>query len=380
MPPKFEKVTAKVRRNATTGIYEIKTSHPNLLPYSANDIIAFLPASKHKLANPWRHEDLGFCMRQTGSKVSAKDWANAITTFLSNTISSGIEVESEAIVPHQSLYLSMGNFLIKGEVVDHIESSNKALPVMRRRIMDDAKAEASALVRSATEEVATQRLRLQEDRLRANNELAALQVQLQQVKKELNYQPPAWLPGSGLIFRTFPNGNTPRIGVPHRFQFRRFYVHHRDASYFFNPRPLPPIPLYFWFPWRPEATPQMKAGQWNIAECGCDIGLPHGYPEIPSRGGSYCMGYEGSLPTLLRPQDYQEALKIAVYVMSEGDIGMFHVPLNSWDVYTKALLPEKLEDMLKEYRELGIWNWTEERLKRADEIVRRNQEPTILTT
>lgn len=192
-PTRRVKVKVRVKRNPINGAYTIKSSHD--LP-SVEMVVVSLPTKHKDYINGNVYYNGYSVLNLLGAvpypQIRPKEWSLAIAKAIIANLQSPNDAETE-LAMSEPAFLSAGNRLYKLEMIDHLPTPIKALPALRRTVMENAKAEAQIIhdqgVRRKIELIEQGKAELN----RMNAEAQTLHRSVEALRQEVNTTPPVWL-------------------------------------------------------------------------------------------------------------------------------------------------------------------------------------------
>lgn len=252
-PTRPTKVKVSLRRSPT-GQYQLSASHP-LPPAQVfwehfRKINAKKPFLDSFNALYWRgiHTD-AFIVSCAMNGVPVKHLAEALLNLICLNLRSQVDTDLERLAIANGGYLSLGNILCRVEPVDYIATGTKALPVLRRAVIDEtrqmgetilenARSEARLLVEKASAEATTIRANAMEAR-----------TQLEELRRQTQVSIiPEWVTRSN--FAVMARNGYLYVGVVFYFRLTAFTFTSRRGEKVNIPAnaDAPPFPVRVWAP------------------------------------------------------------------------------------------------------------------------------------
>lgn len=196
-----QKIRVKIHRGEF-GDWSVNSSHAVPPPKL---VIEHLPAKVRAHAHAYWNTRISMdvLIHSTIDRIKPKLWTNAIAKATALSLSQQDETETELIAVDGGGYLSLGNALFRIDAIDYIEAkASKALPALRRTVLDAAKATAHALVVAGEikkgELINESQILYQESEARRSVVMASFEAMQRQVNRII----PEWIQESGHFVTT----------------------------------------------------------------------------------------------------------------------------------------------------------------------------------
>ena len=183
------RVRLKKRQN---GNYALICSHP--LPNS--NLVRRLMPAKHAsdISTNWfTGIDLEYALNQTRGIIKPREWLKAIARAIELELGSNDKIEYELLAVRGGGFLALGNALFEIHAVDHIEHGPKALPVLRKQVIETAKVEAASVLAAAREADRAIRHNAEVHRIGVQIECNKLVAEHAKYAKDLALAIPQWM-------------------------------------------------------------------------------------------------------------------------------------------------------------------------------------------
>jgi hypothetical protein len=379
-PTRPIKIKLRVLR-AKNGGCELKTTHtiPRLMP-----VLRHMPKHvtwfKNHISYNLDSFDLAYGMSRA-THIKAKEWADAITKAIREIECDRQAVDVELHTLTAPIYIAVGNAVLKAEVMDFLETGNRALPALRKKVIADAKDESDIIIRNAKVQ-ATQIVKEANDKMyQIQREVGVLNQQMSQFRAEASRlgSIPEWIRLAGLTISwesidDYYQGSLiqPSIHFTAQLILKRFvYSYHRmidgQATLIKKVwkvvRPITvPIPLKVII-----SAPDGAYDSLNVIVCDSDKMCPH-ISNIRS-----CMEIADRPSKITSVQTLDQLRDGIVRTMEEVNLDSLLVHYSEWHPTFRRKIPKALIPYLKHRtRTLDVIE--------ADEEIFPDAEPISLTT
>lgn len=350
-PPhrQVEKIKVKVKRDQR-GIVTVKSSHPLPDPIS---IIDCLPKTLADIARPyyWHGIELTTLIHSaTARKIKLTQWRAAIIQATMNTLQDVAEIETEVAVVKGYIYLTLGDGLFRAEMVDYIQSSQRALPALRQRVLDKAKEQAREIIRLA--EVGSQKIRQEANVYRAtiNNECSRIRAEHAAMTRELDLVVPQWIKDAHYPTKTiYPyherNALHLYFGLVVPFKIKRFSWFRSstvEPNADLRRRQLlavdaPSVKVLLWIPVRPDGRLQQE-----------HIFVDSEFSRLPHTGDDRsCMTMADAPTHLANINDVDRLHQALCTVFEEVNLGSLLGAASTWYPEIYRFAPPSILEILK---------------------------------
>jgi hypothetical protein len=222
--PEFDP-TVRVKVRVVRGNAEVVTTCNHPLPEYVN-IVKRL--EKQWLAQLSRYDKkyghLNCVIYNYRNTIPLSAWTAAISQAVVNQLMINHDTEAEVVMPlgMQGGYLAIGGYLCQLNVVQSIKTG-AALTVTKRRIMEQTKGVAAAIVRNANTTAAGVLSAAREVKQRAEQEAAVLRS---------NVPPPQWAVAAGLMVKNIGGSGSAVwcVGMMLQIRFAKFVITASDAT------------------------------------------------------------------------------------------------------------------------------------------------------
>lgn len=331
-----EKVSVSIKKK-DDGNYAIVSSHA--LP-SANVVVDYMTKSERKRVrqNLWMGDSLDICLRNTVPSVSLSSWVKAIIKAITEGIKEhNSSSEAEVLASKEGGFLSFGNLIFRLDAVDYVVGGQRALPVLRKRVIENARAEGRRSIENARRLGNEMIEDANSESLKIMQKLHEARLQLKQIERNIGDVPPSWLRGTDGLWSNLGNGHA-RIGLQVPFVLKEFIYNTAGGKRSWTAKPAPPVSCILWF--RYPIQREVLEG----VDISCSINLPHINNE------RFCVDFGQAIAP---PTDYYTLMAAAQRIMKIAQVMDMRSPLTSperWPLSVSAFIPKALQDAFVAWR------------------------------
>jgi hypothetical protein len=278
-----------------------------------------------------------------GNQVKVKHWAQAIIAATLEMINDQQQVGLELLSINEGAYMVMGNGIFKLDLVEHIVTGTRALPALRKQVLDKSRQDATKIVEKA--EADGQQVTACYNRKRAEiqSSIDILKAQLESLRSQVQMVIPQWALANSIPLKLKHRApfvdNCYSVGMMVPFQVKwltwtAYVVEERVEHRRIAAAPAPPFNVMVWIDLVPSIT------TYNI---GCDLAfsrLPHMGPDRS------CHILPNVPPTINNYNDYTRYHDDLQRIFEEIN---FDSPLGGADAWYKpvhSFIPPLLKPMI----------------------------------